>query len=161
MIRCQVGRRTNGSNNTSAKHARQKTSAAPRVSRGHPSSRVVCVKKPLLLHKTAAKTTRAMPVVVGWGTLAEVDLAREEPTDAISASSSWDPPDVGCECLAASFKVGSDRSKLEAKFQFCTNESTFAKGDVSLAERRKPSSECRKTGGLAPCRFRSNLEDFL
>ena len=151
MIRCQVGRLTNGSNKTSAKHARQKTSAAPRVSRGQPSSRVVCVKNPLLLHKTAANTTSAIPDVVGWGTLAD---------GVISASSRWELPDVGCECFATSFKVVSDRSKLEAKFQFCTNESAFAKGDVSLTEPRKSSGECRETGGLAPCRYRINLEDF-
>ena len=137
MIRCQVGRRTNGSNSRSAKQARQKTRAAPRVSRGHPSSNLVCVKKPLLLQSTAARTTRIIPEVVGCVLRAVRDWLTDDSCESIVAlceinvaSGRCDPLLVGNVLFDGLFKVGLCRRKLEAKIQFCTNESPFAKGDV-------------------------------
>lgn len=64
MAQWNVTLRTNGNSKNNAKKARQKAIAEPRTSRGHTSSSLVCVKNPLLLHRMAARTTSAMPVVV-------------------------------------------------------------------------------------------------
>lgn len=113
MAQCSVGFRTSGSKSNNAKHALQNAIAAPRVSSVQPSSKLVCVKKPLLLQSIAATTTSRIPEVV------------------VPDLSEW----IGRAFFAALAKVNdSYRAEIGSKKQqICTNDSLFAKGESSTS----------------------------
>ena len=89
MTQCNVGRCTNGKSRTRAKHARQNAIAAPLDSRGQPFSKVVCVKNPLLLQRTAATTTRMIPVILCPVRLIEIAGSFVDAMSKVFDSSRW------------------------------------------------------------------------
>ena len=61
IAQCQETLRTSGIRRNNAKKARQKARTGPRTSTDQMLSKVDCVKKPLVLHSTAAATTSQKP----------------------------------------------------------------------------------------------------